>query len=68
VTEAIKAHPLRQQLTAVEEGREIFLGQLQAGAFSFSSVLSLPYLFDSLVPQLAAAADRDPTTEVPPAE
>jgi iron complex transport system substrate-binding protein len=68
VIEAIEAHPLRQQLTAVEEGREIFLGQLQAGAFSFSSVLSLPYLFDSLVPQLAAAADGDPTTEVPTAE
>ena len=68
VSEAIKAHPLRQQLTAVSEGREIFLGQMQAGAFSFSSVLSLPYLFDTLVPQLAAAADGDPATEVPPAE
>ncbi len=63
----IKANPLRQQLTAVAEGREIFLGQEQAGAFSFSSVLSLPYLLESLVPQLEAAVDGDPATEVPEA-
>ena len=56
---------MRQQLDAVAEGREIFLGQLQAGAFSFSSVLSLPDLLETLVPQLEAAADGDPATEVP---
>ena len=68
VYEQIKANPLRQQLNAVAEGREIFLGELQAGAFSFSSVLSLPDLLETLVPQLEAAADGDPATEVPTAD
>jgi iron complex transport system substrate-binding protein len=68
VNEQIKATPLRQQLNAATEGREIFLGQLQAGAFSFSSVLSLPYLLETLVPQLAAATDGNPDTAVPPAD
>ena len=61
----IQANPLRQQLTAVAEGREIFLDQMQGGAFSFGSVLSIPYLLDTLVPQLVAAADGDPATAVP---
>lgn len=64
----IEASPLRQPLTAVAEGREIFLGQLQAGAFSFSSVLSIPYALETLVPQLEAAADGDPATKVPAGE
>jgi iron complex transport system substrate-binding protein len=68
INERIKAHPLRHQLQAATEGREVFMGQLQAGAFSFSSVLSLPYLLETFVPQLEAAADGDPATEVPPAD
>jgi iron complex transport system substrate-binding protein len=68
VNERIRAHPLRQRLTAAAEGREIFMGQLQAGAFSFSSALSLPYLLESFVPQLEAAVDGDPSTEVPVAD
>jgi iron complex transport system substrate-binding protein len=64
----LKANPLRQQLTAATEGREIFMTELQAGAASFSSVLSLPYLLDSLVPQLAAAVDGDPATSIPTAD
>ena len=65
ITEAIETNPLRQQLSAATTGREIFLGQEQAGAFSFSSVLSLPYGLETLVPQLEAAVDGDPATEVP---
>jgi iron complex transport system substrate-binding protein len=64
VIDQIKAAPLRQQLRAVSEGREIFLTDLEAGAASFSSVLSLPYLLDTLVPKLAAAVDGDPATAV----
>ncbi len=37
----------------------------QAAALSFSSPFSIPYLLDTLVPQLEAGADGDPTTEVP---
>ncbi len=65
INDQIRANPLREQLVAVDEGRELFLDQLQAGAFSFSSPLSIPYLLETLVPQLEAAADGDPATEVP---
>ncbi|MEV6348385.1 ABC transporter substrate-binding protein [Actinoplanes sp. NPDC051851] len=44
------------------EGRDVFLGTEANGAFSFSSVLSLPYVIDTIVPALAAAADGDPAT------
>jgi len=64
----IEASPLRPTLQASTEGREIFLGELEAGAFSFGSVLSLPYLLDVLVPQIDAAIDGDPATAVPAAE
>jgi iron complex transport system substrate-binding protein len=64
----IEASPLRPTLQASTEGREVFLGQLEAGAFSFGSVLSLPYLLDALVPQIEAAIDGDPATVVPAAE
>jgi iron complex transport system substrate-binding protein len=63
--EKIKANSLRQQLQAAAEGREVFMGQLEAGAFSFSSPLSLPYFLDQLVPQIDAALDGDPATTVP---
>lgn len=59
----IKALPLRDQLTAVRTGGEVFLDQTESGAASFSSVLSLPALLDSLVPRLAAAVDGDPATK-----
>ncbi|WP_114591853.1 iron-siderophore ABC transporter substrate-binding protein [Euzebya pacifica] len=63
---AIRDMALRDTLTAVREGREVFLDTETAGAFSFGSLLSLPALLDSLVPQLEAAVDGDPATEVPP--
>ena len=65
IEEQVRAHPLRQQMTAFAEGREIFLTELQGGAAGFSSPLSLPYLLETLVPQLEAALDGDPATAVP---
>ena len=65
VVASITANPLRTQLAASQEGREIFLAPLEAGAFSFSSVLSIPYLLDELVPQIEAALDGDPATSIP---
>ena len=62
--EALKALPLRQKLKAAKEGREIFLGKLLGGAFSFSSPLSIPYLLDQLVPALDAAVDGKASTPV----
>jgi iron complex transport system substrate-binding protein len=60
--EAVRDDPLYRQLDAAGEGRDLFLGGKLSAAFSFSSVLSLPYVLDELVPQLAAAFDGDPET------
>jgi len=61
--------PLFGRLNAVEEGRALFyeVNSLVAGAMSFSSPLSLPYLLDTFVPRMAAAVDGDPSTEPEPA-
>ncbi|QQA44232.1 iron-siderophore ABC transporter substrate-binding protein [Pelagovum pacificum] len=47
----------RPALDAVQEGRELFLGRQMTSAFSHTSLLSLPYLFDTLEPRLEAAFD-----------
>ncbi|MGB3682720.1 MAG: iron-siderophore ABC transporter substrate-binding protein, partial [Rubrobacteraceae bacterium] len=60
--EAVKTDPLYQQLDAAQEGRDVFLEELPAGALSFSTVLSLPFALDELVPRFAAAVDGDPNT------
>ncbi|MFW6075971.1 MAG: ABC transporter substrate-binding protein [Chloroflexota bacterium] len=60
---AIEEDPLYQQLNAAQEGRTIFfVGQDDPlyGALSFSTVLSLPFAVDNLVPLLEAAVDGDP--------
>ncbi|MEM7799149.1 MAG: ABC transporter substrate-binding protein [Chloroflexota bacterium] len=49
--------PLLSQLDAFKEGRYVILNQNVDEAFSFSSVLSLPYAIDQLVPQLAEALE-----------
>ncbi|MEX2587831.1 MAG: iron-siderophore ABC transporter substrate-binding protein [Actinomycetota bacterium] len=54
---------LYQQLRAFQEGRDVFPSEEVRGAMSFSTVLSLPFLLEELVPQLAAAVDGDPATE-----
>lgn len=66
----IEANPLFQQLRATQEGRVIWLdstgdaeSDLVGPALVYSSVLSLPLVFEELVPQLAAAVDGDPTTQ-----
>ncbi len=60
------ADPLYAKLPVKTEGRDIFLEdeELLGGATSFISPLSLPFLLDGLVPQLAAAVDGNPSTEV----
>jgi iron complex transport system substrate-binding protein len=62
----VHADPLYAKLAVKTEGRDIFLEdeELLGGATSFISPLSLPFLLDGLVPQLAAAADGDPATPV----
>lgn len=52
--------PVYQSLPVHTEGREVFLSNNDpvGGATSFVSVLSLPYLLDELVPQLAEAIEQ----------
>ncbi len=54
--------------TAFEEGRYVDITDADGDyyvAHSFVTPLSIPYVLDRYVPQLAAAADGDPTTEPP---
>ncbi|GAA1009771.1 ABC transporter substrate-binding protein [Acrocarpospora pleiomorpha] len=64
--ETLHKDKLYGDMTVVAEGREVFVGESTSYgvAFSFVTVLSLPYVIDRLVPQLAAAVDGDPATKV----
>ena len=64
-SDTVLTNPLFQQMKAHKEGRMLFFGLTDPvyGALSFSTVSSLSYLVDQLVPQLVAAADGDPTTK-----
>ncbi len=67
---ALKEHPLYGSLRVSREDREIIFTEpddLLRGAFSFSTVLSLPFALELLEPRLKAAIDGDPETEVAPA-
>jgi iron complex transport system substrate-binding protein len=61
----LSTDPVFQTLEVVKEKRTLLLpqGEDLQGALSFSTVLSLPYAIDQLVPKLAAAIDGNPTTE-----
>ncbi|HXF61783.1 MAG TPA: iron-siderophore ABC transporter substrate-binding protein, partial [Caldilineaceae bacterium] len=59
----IESNPVYQALAVAQEGRHLFLdtsgaGDLTGPALVFSSVLSLPVVFDELTPMLAERLDR----------
>ncbi len=63
--QALAAMPLRPSLNAYAEGREVIADPLLSGAFSHGSPLSLEFVIEELVPELALAVDGDPQTKVP---
>jgi len=62
----VQAMPAYPSLTITKKGGHIWSDDdVFEGAFSFASPLSQAYVLDVLVPQLEAALDGDPATEVP---
>jgi iron complex transport system substrate-binding protein len=49
---AIRGDKVLGKLTAVEEGRSVYADELLTSAIYFGSILSLPYVLDTLVPEL----------------
>jgi iron complex transport system substrate-binding protein len=63
----IKDDPLYQKLTVAKQGRDVFVqDKVTLGAIAWSTVLSLPFAIDRLVPRLAAAVDGNPATRIGP--
>jgi iron complex transport system substrate-binding protein len=65
----IEANPLFQQLRVAREGRALIFDSVKVpvyGALSFSTVLSLPFAVEQLVPLLVAAVDGNPATRATP--
>lgn len=62
----LRKDPSYGGLKVVKEGREVYVKETDdyGNAISFVSVLSLPYVIERLVPQLAAAVDGDAGTKV----
>jgi iron complex transport system substrate-binding protein len=62
----VQGDPLYSKLKVMTEGRDVFLvsEELVGAATSFISVLSLPFLLEKLVPQIAKAVDGNPATAV----
>ena len=58
-----RSDPIYAGMRVAREGRDIFIDEADdyGNAFAFSSVLSLPYVLDRLVPQLRDATDGRPT-------
>ncbi|MGW4303334.1 iron-siderophore ABC transporter substrate-binding protein [Streptomyces sp. NPDC004646] len=59
-------NPLYGDLKVVEQGREVFVKESSdyGNAVSLSTVLSIPYVLDRLVPQLDQAVDGKASTKV----
>lgn len=59
-------NPLYADLDVAKEDREVYVAEASdyGNSVSFVSVLSLPYMLERLVPQLASAVDGDTATKV----
>lgn len=65
----LRGDPLYGRLRVAKQQRDVYVQDSTnyGNAVSFVSVLSLPFVLKTLVPQLSAAVDGEPSTEVPPA-
>lgn len=67
--DALVANKVYANLPVHQEGRDIYVGDAKYPEYGFSisfvTALSVPYTVERLVPQLSAAVDGDPATEVP---
>ncbi len=60
---ALEEEPLYNALVPVQEGRQVFTDGVTAGAIYFTSVLSLPFVLEQLVPALeSVVAGEGPAT------
>ncbi|WP_306367720.1 ABC transporter substrate-binding protein [Nocardiopsis sp. CC223A] len=61
--EELADHRVYQSLDAVAQGRALIVDDVVvSGALAWSTVLSLPFALERLVPRIAAAVDGDPDT------
>ncbi|SHJ46292.1 iron complex transport system substrate-binding protein [Nocardiopsis flavescens] len=61
--EDLADHRVYQGLDAVAQGRDPIVDDaVVSGALTWSTVLSLPFALERLVPRIAAAVDGDPGT------
>ncbi len=56
---ALEEEPLYNALVPVQEGRQVFTDGVTAGAIYFTSVLSLPFVLEQLVPALESVVAGD---------
>lgn len=61
--EAVKADPLLSRLSAMQEGRVLFVESTWDDALQFGTVLSLPYFLERVSQRIEIALDGDPETE-----
>ncbi len=57
--EAIEADPLLAQLDVVQDGRVLFVNDEFDNALQFSTILSIEFLLNNLVPEIAATLNGD---------
>lgn len=61
--EAVKSDPLLSRLSAMQEGRILFVEGTWDDALQFGTVLSLPYFLEHVGERIELALDSDPETE-----
>ncbi len=64
--EELESKPLFGNLTAVQEGRVLYMDEVSENALGFYSPLSIPYALDEVLPLLEAIFPPEPAVEATP--